>query len=240
MRNAATILIVEDDERIRGLIRTVLAGAGYVTLETGNATSALSMLASHRPDLMVLDLGLPDRDGQELLREIRSWSNVPVVVVSARGQERDKVRALDGGADDYITKPFGTEELLARIRAALRHGQRMAEGEKSVYNIGGLQVDTERRIVRVDGREVHLTQIEYKIVTLLCRNAGKVLTHDSMIREVWGPFSNCDTQLLRVNMANIRRKIEKAPAMPEYILTEIGVGYRMAEVGSADGQSCRE
>ena len=229
MRNAATILIVEDDERIRGLIRTVLAGAGYVTLETGNATSALSMLASHRPDLMVLDLGLPDRDGQELLREIRSWSNVPVVVVSARGQERDKVRALDGGADDYITKPFGTEELLARIRAALRHGQRMAEGEKSVYNIGGLQVDTERRIVRVDGREVHLTQIEYKIVTLLCRNAGKVITHDTMIREIWGPFSNCDTQLLRVNMANIRRKIEKDPAMPEYILTEIGVGYRMVE-----------
>ncbi len=227
--NAPTILIVEDDERIRNLMRTVLTGAGYATLETGNAATAVSMLASHSPDLMLLDLGLPDRDGQELLSEIRSWSSVPVVVVSARGQEKDKVRALDDGADDYITKPFGTEELLARIRAALRHGQRMAEGEKSVYNIGGLQVDTERRIVRVDGREVHLTQIEYKIVTLLCRNAGKVLTHDSMIREVWGPFSGCDTQLLRVNMANIRRKIEKDPAMPEYILTEIGVGYRMAE-----------
>ncbi len=229
MRNATTILIVEDDERIRGLMRTVLSGGGYATLETGNAATALSMLASHSPDLMLLDLGLPDRDGQEFLREIRSWSNVPVVVVSARGQERDKVRALDGGADDYVTKPFGTEELLARIRAALRHGQRMAEGEKSVYNIGGLQVDTERRVVRVDGREVHLTQIEYKIVTLLCRNAGKVITHDTMIREIWGPFSNCDTQLLRVNMANIRRKIEKDPAMPEYILTEIGVGYRMVE-----------
>ena len=227
--NAPTILIVEDDERIRGLMRSVLAGAGYATLETGKAATAVSMLASHSPDLMLLDLGLPDRDGQELLTEIRTWSSVPVVVVSARGQEKDKVRALDSGADDYVTKPFGAEELLARIRAALRHGQRMAEGEKSVYNIGGLQVDTEKRIVRVDGREVHLTQIEYKIVTLLCRNAGKVLTHDSLIREVWGPFSNCDTQLLRVNMANIRRKIEKDPAMPEYILTEIGVGYRMAE-----------
>ena len=161
--NAPTILIVEDDERIRSLMRTVLAGAGYATLETGNAATAVSMLASHSPDLMVLDLGLPDRDGQELLSEIRAWSSVPVVVVSARGQEKDKVYALDGGADDYITKPFGTEELLARIRAALRHGQRMAEGEKSVYTIGGLQVDTEKRIVRVDGKEVHLTQIEYKI-----------------------------------------------------------------------------
>ena len=184
--NVPTILIVEDDERIRNLMRTVLTGAGYATLETGKAATAVSMLASHSPDLMLLDLGLPDRDGQELLSDIRTWSSVPVVVVSARGQEKDKVRALDGGADDYITKPFGAEELLARIRAALRHGQRMAEGEKSVYNIGGLQVDTEKRIVRVDGREVHLTQIEYKIVTLLCRNAGKVLTHDSMIREVWG------------------------------------------------------
>lgn len=229
MRNAATILIVEDDERIRALMRTLLVAAGYAVLETGNATTALSMLASHSPELMLLDLGLPDRDGQELLREIRSWSRVPVVVVSARGQERDKVRALDGGADDYITKPFGTEELLARIRAALRHGQRGAEGEKSVYNIGGLCVDTERRVASVEGREVHLTQIEYKIVTLLCRNAGKVLTHDAMIREVWGPFSGCDTQLLRVNMANIRRKIEKDPAMPEYIRTEIGVGYRLVD-----------
>ena len=229
MRNAATILIVEDDKRIRALIKTVLSNAGYAVLETRNAATALSMLASHSPDLMLLDLGLPDRDGQELLREIRTWSDVPVVVVSARGQERDKVRALDGGADDYITKPFGTDEMLARIRAALRHGQRRKEGEKSVFDIGGLHVDTDRRLVRVDGREVHLTQIEYKIVTLLCRNAGKVLTHENMIREVWGPFSGCDTQLLRVNMANIRRKIEKDPAMPEYILTEIGVGYKMAE-----------
>ena len=227
--NKFNILVVEDEANICSFIEALLSTNGYRPLVAHTCAMGLTLFASRAPDLVILDLGLPDRDGQELLSDIRTWSSVPVVVVSARGQEKDKVRALDDGADDYITKPFGAEELLARIRAALRHGQRMAEGEKSVYNIGGLQVDTEKRIVRVDGREVHLTQIEYKIVTLLCRNAGKVLTHDSMIREVWGPFSNCDTQLLRVNMANIRRKIEKDPAMPEYILTEIGVGYRMAE-----------
>lgn len=230
MTKLATILIVEDDERIRNYIKTVLTSCGYSVLETGNAKTALSMTASHSPDLMLLDLGLPDRDGQEILKELRQWTKMPVIVISARGLERDKVLALDNGADDYITKPFGTEELLARIRAALRHGKLRQGGEKTVYSGNGLCVDTERRLVTVDGQNVHLTQIEYKIVTLLCRNAGKVLTHDFMIREVWGPFSNCDTQLLRVNMANIRRKIEKDPTMPEYILTEIGVGYRMIEM----------
>ena len=229
MRNIATVLLVEDDERIRSYIKAVLAANGYAVLETGNAATAVSMLASHNPELMLLDLGLPDRDGRELLREIRAWSRVPVVVLSARGLERDKVLALDGGADDYVTKPFGTDELLARIRTALRHAARPAQGEEAVFRVGALTVDTRRRRVRVEDREVHLTQIEYKILTLLCENAGKVLTHDFMIREVWGPFSNCDTQLLRVNMANIRRKIEKDPAMPEYIRTEIGVGYRMLE-----------
>ncbi len=230
LKNAGTILIIEDDERIRGYIKTVLLSSDYSVLETGNGKTALSIVASHSPDLVLLDLGLPDIDGQDVLRELRSWSRVPVVVISARGLERDKVVALDNGADDYITKPFGTDELLARIRTALRHGRQQSEGERTVFSANGLTVDTERRIVRVDDKSIHLTQIEYKIVTLLCRNAGKVLTHDYMIREVWGPFSNCDTQLLRVNMANIRRKLERDPSMPEYITTEIGVGYRMIEM----------
>ena len=227
MRNAATILIVEDDERMRNYMRALFISGGYSVLETGNAKTALSIIASHSPDLVTLDLGLPDQDGQDLLKELRAWSRVPVIVVSSRSGERDKVLALDNGADDYIVKPFGTEELLARMRAALRHGALPDEGKRAVFSAKGLEVDMERRIVRVQNRPVHLTQIEYKIVTLLCKNAGKVLTHDHMIREVWGPFSNCDTQLLRVNMANIRRKIERDPATPEYITTEIGVGYRM-------------
>lgn len=152
------------------------------------------------------------------------------MVVSARGHEQDKVEALDGGADDYITKPFGTDELLARIRAALRHGRQQGGKVGPVYTGNGLRVDTDRRIVQVDGRDIHLTQTEYRIVQLLCIHSGKVITHDFMLREVWGPFSGCDTQILRVNMANIRRKLEKDPTMPEYISTEIGVGYRMIEM----------
>lgn len=230
MNSMTTILIVEDDERIRNTIKTILDSRDYRVLETGNARSALNMIASHRPDLILLDLGLPDRDGAELIRSVREWSKVPIIVVSARGHERDKVSALDSGADDYITKPFGTDELLARIRAALRHGQSRMGANETVYSGKGLRVDAERRLVCVDDKPIHLTQTEYRIVLLLCRHSGKVLTYDFMIREVWGPFSGCDTQILRVNMANIRRKIEKDPAMPEYITTEIGVGYRMTEM----------
>lgn len=230
MNHAITILIVEDDDRIRNYMKTVLVSCGYNILETGNGRTALSMLASHKPDLMLLDLGLPDCDGQEVIRQVRAWGQMPVVVVSARGHEQDKVAALDGGADDYITKPFGTDELLARIRAALRHGQQRTGKAGCIYTGNGLVVDTERRIVQVDGEDIHLTQTEYRIVQLLCMHSGKVITHDFMLREVWGPFSGCDTQILRVNMANIRRKLEKDPAMPEYITTEIGVGYRMIEM----------
>ena len=226
---AETILLVEDEEKLARMVELELRYEGYEVEKAFDGRTGLERALSGSFDLVLLDIMLPQLSGMEVLRRLRRESQVPVIMLTARDSVIDKVAGLDSGADDYITKPFGAEELLARIRAALRHGQRMAEGEKSVYNIGGLQVDTEKRIVRVDGREVHLTQIEYKIVTLLCRNAGKVLTHDSMIREVWGPFSGCDTQLLRVNMANIRRKIEKDPAMPEYILTEIGVGYRLAE-----------
>lgn len=227
MHQLTTILLVEDDEHIRNYIKTLLSSCGYAVMETGNARTALSMLASHSPDLLLLDLGLPDGDGMEVLRQAREWSQIPIVVVSARGYEKDKVAALDNGADDYVTKPFGADELMARIRAALRHGKARTGSAATVYVGGGLQVDVDRRLVTVDGKPVHLTQTEYRIVLLLCRHSGKVLTYDFMIREIWGPFSGCDTQILRVNMANIRRKLERDPAMPEYITTEIGVGYRM-------------
>ena len=170
-------------------------------------------------------------DGQQLIKSIREWSRMPIVVVSARGHEQDKVTALDNGADDYVTKPFGMNELLARIRAALRNSVLLASGAASastIFQTRGLIVDTDKRLVKIDGTPVHLTQIEYKIVALLARNAGRVLTYDVILREVWGPYASCDTQLLRVNMANIRRKIEKDPGMPEYITTEIGVGYRLS------------
>ena len=230
MMHPTTILIVEDDERIRNYMKTILGTSDYAVLETGNARTAMAMIASHSPDLILLDLGLPDGDGLDMIKAVRGWSQIPIVVVSARSHERDKVTALDSGADDYITKPFGTEELLARIRAALRHGKVSTGNTEAVYSGGGLRVDTERRLVTVDDQPIHLTQTEYKILLLLCRHSGKVLIYDFMIREVWGPFSGCDTQILRVNMANIRRKLEKDPTMPEYITTEIGVGYRMIEM----------
>ncbi len=230
MNPMTTILIVEDDERIRNYIKTILSTCDYSVLETSNCRTATAMIATHSPDLILLDLGLPDGDGTELIREVRAWCQTPIVVVSARGYEQDKVVALDNGADDYITKPFGTDELLARIRAALRHGKARTGAQEKVYTGKGLTVDAERRLVSVDSQPIHLTQTEYRIVLLLCRHSGKVLTYDFIIRDVWGPFSGCDTQILRVNMANIRRKLEKDPAMPEYITTEIGVGYRMAEM----------
>lgn len=233
MNHQTTILIVEDDERIRNYIKTILSTYNYAVLETNKAGTAMAMIASHSPDLLLLDLGLPDGDGVEIIRTVRSWSQMPIVVISARSHERDKVIALDSGADDYVTKPFGTDELMARIRAALRHGKARTGNTEAIYTGHGLHVDSERRLVSVDGKPIHLTQTEYKIVLLLCRHSGKVLTYDWMIREVWGPFSGCDTQILRVNMANIRRKLEKDPTLPEYITTEIGVGYRMIELDVA-------
>jgi len=229
MKNQTSILIVEDDEHIRGHLRSVLTACGYAVLETERAATAMSILASHSPDLLLLDLGLPDGDGAELIAKVREWSHMPIIVVSARSHERDKVLALDSGADDYIAKPFGTDELMARVRVALRHERKRSGGE-AVYTGHGLRVDADRRIVTVDGEAVHLTQTEYRIVLLLCRHAGRVMTYDAIIREIWGPFTGCDAQILRVNMANIRRKLERDPAMPEYITTEIGVGYRMMEL----------
>ena len=228
--NKYYVLVVEDEKNIRNFMQTILTSNGSAVLMARTGEEALMMVSSHCPDLVLLDLGLPDLDGQIFIQKVRSWSQVPILVVSARTHERDKVTSLDLGADDYITKPFGTSELLARVRAALRHAAQHSAGQRAAaYACGGLLVDWERRRVILDGQDVHLTQNEYKIVALLAQNAGKVLTYDQIIRHVWGPNIAGDNRILRVNMANIRRKLEKKPAEPQYLFTEIGVGYRMAE-----------
>lgn len=229
--NKLLILVVEDESGISNFISATLNSNDYNVIKTGKGKEAISMIASHCPDLVLLDLGLPDMDGLDVLKNIRQWTGVPVVVVSARGHEREKVETLDLGADDYITKPFGTSELLARIRTAIRHSQKIRSDDQSEIEkicIGDLVIEYGKRIVTVEGKEVHLTPIEYKIIVLLSKHAGKVLTHDFIIKEIWGPYTN-EHQALRVNMANIRRKIEVNPAEPKYILTEVGVGYRMIE-----------
>ena len=227
------VLIVEDEQNISNFISTVLQANGYDTLIAASGAEAMSMITSHCPDLIILDLGLPDMDGMEILREVRSWSNLPVIVVSARTHEHDKVAALDMGADDYLEKPFGTSELLARIRTAIRHTRTALENgaiaQSGRFEVGALTIDYDKHHVLVEGEDVHLTLNEYKIVALLGKYAGKVLTYDYIIKEIWGPKAKADNQILRVNMANIRRKIEKNPAAPQYIFTEIGVGYRMLE-----------
>lgn len=227
------ILVVEDEQSISGFIKTVLTANGYDVLIAHNGAEAKAMVISHCPTLVVLDLGLPDMDGTELIRSIRLWSKLPIVVVSARMHEHDKVEALDLGADDFITKPFGTDELLARIRTALRHTRTRAADESvaqtGIFRSGSLLIDFDKRRLFIDGKDLHLTHNEYRIIALLGQNAGKVLTYDSIIRELWGPYAKSDNQILRVNMANIRRKIEKNPAEPQYIFTEVGVGYRMVE-----------
>lgn len=228
--NQYRILVVEDEKLIQGFIQTVLMSNGYEVLAARTGEEALTMLSSHCPDLVLLDLGLPDTDGQNFIAAVRKWNTVPIIVVSARSHERDKVLSLDLGADDYVTKPFGTSELLARVRAALRHTRQRDQRQQSgVYVCGGLRVDWERRRVVLDGQDIHLTQNEYKIVALLAQYAGRVMTYDQIIQHVWGPNAAGDNRILRVNMANIRRKLEQNPAEPQFIFTEIGVGYRMAE-----------
>ena len=227
------VLIVEDDRAICNFMRRVLEANGYESIAVGTGREAISMLTSHCPDVVILDLGLPDMDGMEVLEQLRTWSLMPVVVVSARTDEREKVRALDAGADDYITKPFGTSELLARLRTAIRH-TRTTNGNATIakenrFTARGLVIDYDKYRVYIDGRDANLTQNEFKLVALLGRYAGRVLTYDYLIKVIWGPNKAYDNQILRVNMANIRRKIEKNPAEPEYIFTEVGVGYRMIE-----------
>ena len=225
MSNKYLIVIVEDEYNISSFVSAVLQANGFDTMVARNGAEAIILITSHCPDLVLLDLGLPDMDGQGIIENVRGWSNVPIIVVSARTRERDKVMALESGADDYITKPFGTSELLARIRTALRHVQ-LREGEQAqrqtgVFHTGDLEVDYDKRRVYVNGEDAHLTQNEYKIVALLSKYSGRVLTYDSIIKHIWGPNAKQGNQILRVNMANIRRKIEPSTAEPRYIMTEI-------------------
>lgn len=224
------ILVVEDDPAITNLIRTTLDTQDYQYHTAKNGAEALMDAVSYNADVIILDLGLPDIDGVLIIRKIRGWSTVPIIVVSARSEDQDKVEALDAGADDYLTKPFSIDELLARLRVALRR-RRTEEGlqqaQISTYKNGGLTIDYAAGCVYLDGEEIHLTPIEYKLLCVLAKNTGKVLTHNYILKEVWGSAYASDTPSLRVFMATLRKKIEHNPADPKYIQTHIGIGYRM-------------
>jgi two-component system KDP operon response regulator KdpE len=228
--HAALVLVVDDEPPIRRFLRAALDGAGYRLAEAATGEEALREAAMRSPDIVLLDLGLPDLDGVELTRRLREWSTVPIVVLSARGQEGDKIAALDAGADDYVTKPFAIGELLARMRVALRHQARVAQGqEESVVSVGPLRLDLVRRTVTLDGNEIRLTPTEYRLLTTLAKHRGRVLTHDHLLRQVWGPSYAREHHYLRVFMAQLRHKLEADPSRPKLLLTEPGVGYRMRE-----------
>ena len=222
----ALILIVEDDPQIRRFLRPTLRAEGYSYFEALTASDGLQQASSRRPDLILLDLGLPDRDGLDVIRQVRAWSQTPIVVLSARGQEEDKIAALDLGADDYVAKPFGVGELLARIRAALRRSARAAP-EGPLLRFGRVEVDLDRRFVSVAGHEAHLTPNEYRLLEVLLKYPGKVLTHRQLLNEVWGPNHLEQAQYLRVYIAQLRRKLESDPARPRHLQTEPGIGYRL-------------
>ena len=222
------VLVVDDEPQMRRFLRPALEAQGYRVIEAATATEALVAASTHNPDCVLLDLGLPDSDGIEVTRRLREWSDAPVIVISARGQEADKVAALDAGADDYLTKPFGTGELLARLRVARRHAARFRDDAREpVFEAGDLRVDLGQREVTRAGEAVHLTPLEYKLLATLVRHAGKVLTHRQLLKEVWGPGAVAETQYLRVYMAQLRHKIEEDPARPALLTTETGVGYRL-------------
>jgi two-component system KDP operon response regulator KdpE len=226
----AKILLIEDEQEIRRFLRVSLGGHGYRLLESSSGREGVMQAATGQPDLLILDLGLPDIDGMEVIRQVRQWSQMPIIILSARGDEHQKVEALDAGADDYLTKPFGVGELLARIRVALRHAARTSgEPGEPVFSLDNLKVDLARRQVFVGDKEIHLTPIEYRLLSTMIKHAGKVITHNQLLKEVWGPDSVYETHYLRVYMAQLRRKIEADPARPRFILTEPGVGYRLAE-----------
>lgn len=229
MNHKISVIIIEDEKSICSFIETALLSEGYRTFTASTGSDGLSLITCQCPDIVLLDLGLPDMDGIDVLKQIRLFSKIPVLVLSARTREQDKVEALDIGADDYITKPFGTSELMARIRTALRHQQSGTSGQESIYQCNELTIYFDKRRILLRGEEIHLTQNEYKLVSLLARQSGRVLTYDYLMNQIWGPFNDGNNQILRVNMAHIRRKLEQNPAAPEYIFTEIGVGYRMKE-----------
>jgi two-component system KDP operon response regulator KdpE len=223
------VLLVDDELPIRKFVGAALTGANYQLDEAGTGEQALRQATQSPPDLVILDLGLPDMDGQDVIRRLREWLAAPIIVLSARDEDQQKIAALDNGADDYLTKPFSTGELLARVRVALRHANQTGEeAGKTTFEYDDLKVDLGARRVFVSRAEVHLTPLEYKLVTTLVRNAGKVLTHRYLLKEVWGPHQVEETHYLRVFMANLRRKLEPDPARPRYLLTEQGVGYRLA------------
>ena len=228
--NKAQILVVEDDNAVAKLMAATMESQDYQYRIASTGASAIMEALSYKPEVMILDLGLPDTDGIEVIKKIRAWSNMPIIVVSARSEDTDKVAALDAGADDYLTKPFSVDELLARLRVALRrvrHDRQRLSEESSVYENGGLRIDYAAGCVYLDGSEIHLTPIEYKLLVLLAKNTGKVLTHNYILREVWGNSSASDMRSLRVYMATLRKKLEKNTSEPKYIQTHIGVGYRM-------------
>ncbi|HSQ60903.1 MAG TPA: response regulator [Acidobacteriota bacterium] len=228
--DAPRVLVVEDDASIRRFLRAALQGQRYDVIETADGREGLAQAATRPPDIVLLDLGLPGMDGLEFLKALREWSRAPVIVLTARGQEGEKVRALDAGADDYVTKPFSMMELLARIRVALRHHEAGAAGDRSpVLAFGRLRLDLERRRAALDGNDLALTPTEYRLLRTLAQNAGRVLTHEHLLREVWGPAFTRQRHYLRVYMAQLREKIEEDPGRPRLLLTEPGVGYRMAD-----------
>ncbi|MCX5732339.1 MAG: response regulator [Deltaproteobacteria bacterium] len=223
------VLVVEDEPQMRRFLRASLGAEGYRVLEAWTVADGLRQATAEHPDALLLDLGLPDGDGLELVRKLREWSSVPVIVVSARGREEEKVAALDAGADDYLPKPFGTKELLARLRVALRHARGASTPGSPVLEVGPLRMDLERREATVEGHAVRLTPIEWRLLAYLARHAGKVLTHSQILREVWGPNVSSQTHYVRVYMAELRKKLEADPSRPRLLLTEPGVGYRLAD-----------
>jgi two-component system KDP operon response regulator KdpE len=231
MSAGATVLIVEDERPMRRLLRATLEAHGYKVIEAESFAAGRTAATLESPALIIMDLGLPDGDGVELVRALREWTTVPTIVVSARDREAEKVRALDAGADDYLTKPFGTSELLARVRVALRHAAaaRGMDGPGATVEVGPIRVDHDRHEVSVAGAAVHLTPIEFRLLALLARNLGRVLTHRQILLEVWGPARTQESHYVRVHMASLRRKIEREPARPRLLVTEPGVGYRLRE-----------
>jgi len=226
---APTILLIEDEPQMRRFLRSALGTADFQLIEATTVREGLAQAAGRRPDVVLLDLGLPDGDGIDLARRLREWSAVPVIVISARGQEQDKVAALDAGADDYLTKPFGVDELMARIRVALRHGAMRAGSVDHVFEAQGMRVDLAARTVTRDGQEVHLTPTEFRLLTTLVRHAGRVITQGALLREVWGPGAQAQSHYLRVYMNQLRHKLERDPSRPTLFVTETGVGYRLRE-----------
>jgi len=224
------VVLIEDEAQIRRFLRAALVGSGFRLFEAATGESGVVETATRQPEIVILDLGLPDIDGLEVIRRIREWSGIPIIVLSARGQERDKIAALDAGADDYVSKPFNVGELLARMRVALRHAARRGvDGGEASFEVGDLHVDFMKRQVQVGGQPVHLTPIEYRLLTTMVKHAGKVLTHKQLLAEVWGPNQTEQAHYLRVYAAQLRRKLEADPARPRYLLTEPGVGYRLAD-----------